>query len=109
MVVSWVEYGAMVVRSAAYGATACSAGPTAITPAMAAWLAAIVARILRPLAPPPAAWTAWAVSAGGIAAGFPPEGNPDARRWLGARDGPVYAVATGIPRFWLGPAGRVRD
>ena len=70
MVVSCAEYGAMVVRSAAYGATVFSAGAAAITPAMAAWLAEIVVRICRPLAPPPAALIAWATSAGGIVAGF---------------------------------------
>src|ERR1700727_796745 len=70
MVVSCAEYGAMVCRSAAYGATVCRAGPTAITPVMAAWLAAIVVRMPRPLAPPPAALITWACSAGGIVAGF---------------------------------------
>src|SRR3984957_9308870 len=58
MVFSWAEYGAMVVRSAAYGATVCSCGPTAMTPLIAAWLAAIVESTLAPLAPPPAAATA---------------------------------------------------
>ena len=41
MVFSWAEYGAMVFRSPAYGATVCSCGPTAMTPLIAAWLAAI--------------------------------------------------------------------
>src|SRR5580698_3933141 len=55
MVVSCFEYGAMVVRSAAYGATVVSCGATAMTPLMAAWLAAIVPSTPSPLAPPPAA------------------------------------------------------
>src|SRR6202035_5030728 len=60
MVFSWAEYGAMVVRSAAYGATVCSCGPTAMTPLIAALLAAIVESTPTPLAPPPAAATACA-------------------------------------------------
>ena len=62
MVFSWAEYGAMVFRSPAYGATVCSCGPTAMTPLIAAWLAAIVLSTPRPLAPPPAAATACAVT-----------------------------------------------
>src|SRR5512142_1562093 len=70
IVVSCAEYGAMVCRSVAYGATFCRSGATAITPLMAALLFAIVVRTPMPLAPPPAAATAWATSAGGICAGF---------------------------------------
>src|ERR1700733_11377845 len=69
MVVSCAEYGAMVCRSVAYGATVCSAGPTAITPLMAAWLAAMVVRTAIPFAPPPAAATAWACRAAGALPG----------------------------------------
>src|SRR5487761_142340 len=54
----------MTCRSAAYGATVCSCGPTAMTPLMAAWLAAIVVSTPRPLAPPPAAAMACACRAG---------------------------------------------
>src|ERR1700728_2350558 len=50
----------MVFRSPAYGATVCSCGPTAITPLIAALLAAIAASTPRPLVPPPAAATACA-------------------------------------------------
>ena len=70
MVLRSAEYGAMVVRSAPYGATVASAGATAITPEMAALLALMVDRTARPLAPPPAALTAWATRLGGIVAGF---------------------------------------
>src|SRR5580692_10213417 len=70
MAVSCAEYGAMVCRSAAYGATVCSAGATAITPAMAALFAEIEVKMPTPVAPPPAALTAWATSAGGILAGL---------------------------------------
>src|SRR5579872_607042 len=69
MVCSRAEYGAMVFRSLAYGATVCNAGPTAITPLMAAWLAAMVLRMVIPLAPPPAAATAWACRAAGALPG----------------------------------------
>src|SRR5579859_815378 len=54
MAVSWVEYGAMTFRSAAYGATVASCGAAAMTPLMAAWLAPIVPSTASPLAPPPA-------------------------------------------------------
>ena len=54
--------------AAAYGATVQS-GATAITPLMAALLAAMVARIEMPFAPPPAARSPGR-SAGGIVAGF---------------------------------------
>src|ERR1700722_15520245 len=54
----------MVVRSAAYGWTVCSCGPTAMTPLIAASLAAMVLSTARPLAPPPAAATACACRAG---------------------------------------------
>src|SRR5690349_25112659 len=66
---SCVAYGAMVCRSDAYGATFCRSGATAITPLMAALLAAIVVRVWMPLAPPPAAAIAWPTSAGGILLG----------------------------------------
>src|SRR3981081_4502821 len=60
MVFSWAAYGVMVGRSPAYGATVCSCGPTAMTPLIAALLAAIVLSTPRPLAPPPPAATACA-------------------------------------------------
>ena len=41
-----------------------------MTPSMAALLALMVVRMPVPLAPPPAAATAWATSFGGIAAGL---------------------------------------
>src|ERR1700729_2118630 len=40
-----------------------------MTPVIAAWLAAMVVRMPTPVAPPPAAATAWACSAGGILPG----------------------------------------
>jgi len=70
MVFSCAEYGAMVFSCAEYGAMVFSAGAAAITPVMAALLAAIVVRMFIPLAPPPAALIAWPSSAGGIVAGF---------------------------------------
>src|SRR6516225_2705602 len=100
MVFSCAEYGAMVVRSAAYGATVVSAGAAAITPAMAALLAAIVVRMPMPLAPPPAAAIAWPSRAGGILAGFvyaASWANSAGCAWITASSGAnLTAFASGV-------------
>src|ERR1700735_2850093 len=58
------------VSWAAYGLSACSCGATEITPSIGPLLFWMVVRMVRPLAPPPAAAMAWLTSLGGIVAGL---------------------------------------
>src|ERR1700733_7885995 len=104
MALNCAAYGAMVTRSASYGATVCSCGPAAMTPAIAAWLAAIVASSLAPVAPPPRAATACACRAllVGSACSLV---NRAGLAWIACSSGANFCAFASWVLYWLGGGG----